>query len=104
MFLIGCPWCGPRDQSEFAYGGRAAVARPAAPGAASDEEWGTYLFVRGNEKGRHAERWAHVHGCGRWFEAVRDTRTNEIFATRPPATPSGLGAGVSPAGNAERDR
>ena len=84
MFLIACPWCGERDQSEFTYGGEADVARPPDPGAASDETWGTYLFVRNNTKGPITERWVHAFGCRRWFIAVRDTRTNTFIATRPP--------------------
>ena len=31
MQLIACPWCGPRDEIEFSYGGQAAVAYPADP-------------------------------------------------------------------------
>ena len=29
MMLIPCPWCGPRDETEFHYGGQAHVAYPA---------------------------------------------------------------------------
>ena len=29
MLLIPCPWCGPRSQIEFTYGGDATVKRPA---------------------------------------------------------------------------
>ena len=29
MLLIPCPWCGPRNQIEFTYGGDATVRRPA---------------------------------------------------------------------------
>ena len=28
MFLINCPYCGERDQSEFVSGGEAHIARP----------------------------------------------------------------------------
>lgn len=79
MLLIRCPWCGPRDETEFHYGGAAGVAYPADPAACSDEEWGRYLFVRENPKGPFAERWCHTAGCRRWFNAVRDTLTNEIL-------------------------
>jgi sarcosine oxidase subunit delta len=40
----------------------------------------------------HAERWLHVHGCGRWFNAVRNTvsdsfeQTYRMGETRPDAT------------------
>jgi len=31
----------------------------------------------------HAERWRHLHGCGRFFNARRDTVTDTIAATYP---------------------
>ena len=34
---------------------------------------------RSNPRGMHAERWRHLHGCGRFFNALRDT-TNDRFA------------------------
>jgi sarcosine oxidase subunit alpha len=80
MLLIPCPWCGPRDEAEFHYGGQAHVPYPEDPAALSDEEWARYLFFRDNPKGPFAERWSHAAGCRRWFNAVRDTSTNEILA------------------------
>ena len=35
MLLIHCPWCGPRDESEFAFGGEADIQRPPDPDALS---------------------------------------------------------------------
>ena len=81
MLLIDCPYCGQRAEIEFAYGGEAHVARPPDPSALSDEEWAEYLYMRTNPKGRHAERWRHVHGCGRFFNAVRDTVSDFFIAT-----------------------
>ncbi|MFG2555518.1 sarcosine oxidase subunit alpha family protein [Streptomyces sp. NPDC048581] len=80
MLLIPCPWCGPRDEAEFHYGGQAHVPYPEAPSALTDEEWARYLFFRDNPKGPFAERWNHSAGCRRWFNAVRDTATNEVLA------------------------
>ncbi|MER5505583.1 sarcosine oxidase subunit delta family protein [Streptomyces sp. NPDC002766] len=80
MLLISCPWCGPRDESEFHYGGQAHVPYPQDPSALTDEEWARYLFFRANPKGPFAERWSHSTGCRRWFNAVRDTATNEVLA------------------------
>ncbi|MDW4909079.1 sarcosine oxidase subunit alpha family protein [Streptomyces sp. ADMS] len=80
MLLIPCPWCGPRDEAEFHYGGQAHVPYPEDPSALTDEEWARYLFFRDNPKGPFAERWSHAAGCRRWFNAVRDTGTNEILA------------------------
>ncbi|MER5517379.1 sarcosine oxidase subunit delta family protein [Streptomyces sp. NPDC002763] len=79
MLLIPCPWCGPRDESEFHYGGQAHVPSPETPASLTDEEWARYLFFRANPKGPFAERWSHAAGCRRWFNAVRDTSTNEIL-------------------------
>ena len=80
MLLIPCPWCGPRDEAEFHYGGQAHVPYPEDPAALTDEEWARYLFFRDNPKGPFAERWTHAAGCRRWFNAVRDTATNEVLA------------------------
>ena len=82
MLLIRCPYCKmDRPEIEFRYGGEAHIARPADPAAVDDEEWASYLYLRTNPKGRHAERWRHVHGCGRFFNAIRDTRSDRIIAT-----------------------
>ena len=47
----------------------------------SDEDWRSYLFIRANPRGRHHERWRHIHGCGRFFNAVRDTVSDKFEAT-----------------------
>jgi len=80
MLLIACPWCGPRDETEYHYGGQAHVSYPAAPGELTDQEWGEYVFYRDNPKGPFAERWVHSAGCRRWFNVVRDTATYEVLA------------------------
>ena len=81
MLLIPCPWCGPRDDIEFHYGGEAHIARPPVPDAADDAAWGDYLFTRANPKGLIAERWMHQHGCRRWFNLQRDTVTHRIVGS-----------------------
>ena len=82
MLLIRCPYCEEdRPEVEFDYGGEAHIARPADPSALSDDDWETYLFVRRNPRGRHRERWRHVHGCGRFFNAVRDTVADRFETT-----------------------
>jgi sarcosine oxidase subunit delta len=80
MQLIECPYCGPREEIEYHYGGQAHVAYPAEPAWLSDAEWADYLFFRDNPKGPFAERWLHTVGCRRWFNAVRDTATHEVLA------------------------
>lgn len=89
MLLIPCPWCGPRDELEFHYGGEAHIRRPADPDSLDDRAWAEYLFMRNNPKGPFAERWVHSAGCRRWFNLVRDTATHRILAVykigdRPP--------------------
>ncbi len=79
MLRVPCPWCGPRDEIEFRYGGPATIAYPSDPDAADDAAWAAFLFVRANPKGPIDERWYHVAGCRRWFDARRDTMTNEFL-------------------------
>ena len=87
MFLIDCPWCGPRDQREFRCGGEAHIRRPANPAELSDAEWADYVFMRSSPKGLHYERWVHIHGCRRWFNIARNTATDEILAVYGPDDP-----------------
>jgi len=91
MLLITCPFCGPRDEIEFSYGGEAHIARPVDTEAMTDAQWADYLFMRKNPKGVHYERWNHARGCRRWFNVARHTVTHEILAVykmgeQPPAT------------------
>lgn len=82
MLLIHCPYCRmERPESEFRYGGEAHIARPADPSVVTDAAWAEFLYMRANPKGVHVERWRHVHGCGRFFNSVRDTVTDRILAT-----------------------
>ena len=81
MLLIACPVCGPRPELEFSYGGEAHIARPPDPAALSDDSWAAFLYLRSNPKGVHAERWRHTHGCGRFFNALRDTTSDRILET-----------------------
>ena len=101
MLTINCPWCGPRDETEFGFGGEAHRTRPADPSALSDAEWAEFLFMRTNPKGPHAERWVHARGCRRWFNVVRHTVSHRILAVYKMGeqAPAGLDTGeASPAG------
>lgn len=62
-----------------------------------DEQWADFLFYRTNTKGVHAERWLHQHGCARWFNALRDTVSDQFISTyrageSRPDTPGNDGA------------
>jgi sarcosine oxidase, subunit delta len=81
MLLIPCPHCEmERPEIEFRYGGEAHVARPQDPAVVDDVSWANYLYFRNNPRGVHAERWRHTHGCGRFFNCLRDTVNDRILA------------------------
>jgi sarcosine oxidase subunit delta len=80
-FLVRCPNCGDRSVYEFRFGGEIKL-RP-SPGA-PDAEWLRYSYAQKNEAGVQKEWWFHRLGCRQWFQAVRDTRTNEVAETRLP--------------------
>ena len=84
MLLITCPQCGPRDVTEFTYGGDAGVRRPANPQDVSDEQWAAYVFIRDNPRGEHKEIWQHSFGCRRWITVARNTYTHDIASTGLP--------------------
>ena len=96
MLQITCPWCGPRDDNEFHYGGEAHIARPLEASKLSDAEWAEYLFLKQNPKGPFTERWSHSAGCRQWFNVVRNTATDEIIEIYPlgelPKSPEGIEA------------
>ena len=82
MILIHCPYCDEtRPEIEFANAGEAHVARPEDPSTFDDSQWEGFLFIRSNPRGRHHERWRHILGCGRFFNAIRDTVTDKFETT-----------------------
>ena len=86
MLLIPCPHCGVRPENEFRYAGEAHIARALDPASLDDAAWADFLYMRRNPKGRHFERWRHIHGCGRFFNCIRDTVTDRIERTYPAGT------------------
>ncbi|WP_321365054.1 sarcosine oxidase subunit delta [Celeribacter sp.] len=82
MLQIFCPYCEELlPETEFVYAGEAHIDRPVSPSEQTDEEWAEFLFMRKNVKGIHFERWRHIHGCGRYFNVVRNTITDKIIVT-----------------------
>lgn len=82
MLLIRCPYCEEeRPELEFRHAGEAHVVRPDNMADISDEEFEAFFFHRANPKGITHERWRHTHGCGRFFNAVRDTVSDRFLAT-----------------------
>ena len=82
MLLIRCPYC-ERDlpELEFRHAGEAHIARPTNLATIPDEDFESFFFIRSNPKGIVYERWRHVHGCGRFFNAVRDTVSDRFVVT-----------------------
>jgi len=94
-YVLTCPYCGVREVTDFAFGGE---LNPRPKSAPSLRELGEYNYFRRNVAGVQQEWWLHRSGCGEWFIAERDTRTNEVHWTRPvdevfgDATPETAGA------------
>lgn len=82
MLLIHCPYCEEeRPELEFRHAGEAHIARPADIANISDADFAHYFFYRDNPKGVAFERWRHIHGCGRFFNAARDTISDKFLTT-----------------------
>ena len=86
-FLLRCPNCGERSVYEFRFGGE---VRPRPDEACPDAEWNRFLYARKNEAGVQQEWWFHRAGCRKWFQAVRNTVSNEVVRSFWP------GAGAEP--------
>ena len=83
MLKIPCPFCGPRNETEFAHGGPLKARRPDDAAAFDEQAWIEYLTVPDNPLGPVRERWWHVRGCGQWFTITRDTRTHDLIDEEP---------------------
>ncbi|QCR38127.1 sarcosine oxidase subunit delta [Nissabacter sp. SGAir0207] len=82
MKVMNCPLNGPRNISEFAYGGE-LKAIPDQMGC-SDRDWADYVFYSDNTAGVVTEWWFH-QPSSYWFLAERHTVTDEILRTFDPA-------------------
>ena len=91
-FFLPCPNCGPRDVGEFSCAGEVTVRPRTSP---SLRELTSYLYFRRNVAGVQREWWCHRLGCEQWFQAERDTRTNEVHSVWI-AEPADAGAPESP--------
>ena len=80
MKIMTCPLNGPRNISEFAWGGE--VKTMPDPLSCSDDEWAEYVFLENNTAGIVREWWCHLP-TSYWFIAERDTLTDEIIRTYP---------------------
>ena len=78
MKIMTCPLNGPRNISEFVWGGD--VKAMPDPASASDKAWADYLFIEENVAGEVHEWWLHAPS-NFWFIARRDTLTDTILET-----------------------
>jgi sarcosine oxidase subunit delta len=85
-FLLDCPNCGARDVGEFKFQGEVTVRPRRTP---TLRELTDYVYFRQNVAGVQREWWCHRAGCGLWFLAERDTRTNAVLRTELPAADGG---------------
>jgi sarcosine oxidase, subunit delta len=77
-YVLTCPNCGPREVTDFAFGGEVSRRPRERP---TLRELGSYNYFRRNVAGVQREWWYHRSGCREWFLADRDTRTNEVLMT-----------------------
>ncbi|HVW56682.1 MAG TPA: sarcosine oxidase subunit delta [Rhizobiaceae bacterium] len=75
--LITCPYCGPRDLSEYTYQGDANRVRP-DPASTDQAAWNDYVYDRINTAGEHREFWQHSGGCRAHLLVTRNTLTHAI--------------------------
>ena len=85
-FLLECPYCGLRDVNEFKFQGEVTRRPRATP---TLRELADYVYFRDNAAGVQREWWYHRAGCGLWFIAERDTRTNDVVRTEVPRPDGG---------------
>ena len=77
MQLFPCPFCGPRSESEFHFGGDAGNHRPEGFRTVTDGAWAAYLYERNNLRGAASEIWMHM-ACGEVFRMERDTVNHRV--------------------------
>lgn len=82
MLLIHCPYCeADLPELEFRHAGEAHIARPSNLADITDEQFEAFFFIRDNRKGVVFERWRHLHGCGRFFNAARHSVSDKFIRT-----------------------
>ena len=87
MLLIPCPFCGPRNQVEFTYGGDATVHRPAPD--APEAQWFEYVYIRDNPRGPHDELWLQLREFCRVHVTQHDVRGERGAIVRLRRSPTG---------------
>ncbi len=80
MKILDCPLNGPRNISEFVYGGE--VVEHPEPHTSSIAEWADYVFLENNTAGMVREWWYHAP-TAYWIIAECDTVKDEVIRTYP---------------------
>ena len=80
MQQFPCPFCGPRDETEFHFGAEAGRTRPEGDGV-TDDLWSAYLYLNDAPRGPAREVWVHLT-CGEFFVMERDTLTRAVAASQ----------------------
>jgi sarcosine oxidase subunit delta len=78
MQVFSCPFCGPRPETEFHFGGDAGNTRP--EGDVESSSWTNYLYFCNNRRGIAREIWMHLP-CREIFIMERDTLTHAVKKT-----------------------
>ena len=81
MKIMQCPLNGPRNISEFVYGGQ--VEPMPDPQQCSDKDWASYVFYDNNAIGIVREWWQHAPSSY-WFIAERHNASDDILRTYDP--------------------
>lgn len=81
MKVMTCPLNGPRNISEFTYGGE--LKQMPDPQICTDAEWADYVFNSEDTLGVVREWWMH-NPSSYWFLAERHTGSDEILRTFDP--------------------
>ena len=79
MLTLPCPFCGQRDETEFANAGPTKPPRPDAK--VTDSDWIDWLTVPVNPIGYVEEKWWHSKGCVKWFTLNLHTVTHDVTTT-----------------------
>ncbi|MGE6689893.1 sarcosine oxidase subunit delta [Stutzerimonas stutzeri] len=82
MKIMNCPLNGPRNISEFTYGGELKLMPD--PTTCSVAEWASYVFNSDNALGVVTEWWMHTPSSY-WFLVERHTGSDEILRTFDPS-------------------
>jgi sarcosine oxidase subunit delta len=80
MKIMHCPLNGPRNISEFVWGGE--VRDEPDPTGSSDAKWAEHVFLHDNQPVVVREWWLHAP-TAYWFIAERNALTDEILRTYP---------------------